>query len=66
MNDAVITELISAIIVASKDGNGTLTVAAVRRRLTEANLEVEYTDQSTAEEDLEELTRFRDGLSKRI
>ena len=62
MNDAVITELISAILAASKDGNGTLTLAAVRCHLAAASL----IEPAAAEEDLEDLTRFRDALSKRV
>jgi hypothetical protein len=66
MDDALITELIAVMIAASKGGNGILTIAGVRCRLEAANLKVERVEQAAAEEDLEELTRFRDALSKRI
>jgi hypothetical protein len=40
MTDDVITELIAAIIAARADGNGVLTIAAVRTRLEAAKLYV--------------------------
>jgi hypothetical protein len=41
MDDAVIMDLITAIVAARADGDGVLTIAAVRARLVEAKLRVE-------------------------
>ena len=41
MDDTIITDLITAIVAARFDGDGVLTIAAVRARLEEANLRVE-------------------------
>jgi hypothetical protein len=40
--DDVITELITAVIAARADGDGVLTIAAVRARLEAAKLHVEW------------------------
>jgi hypothetical protein len=66
MPDDVITELIEAIVAARADGDGVLTIAAVRACLEAANLNVQrIVVEATAEQDREELTRFRDTLGKR-
>ncbi len=51
MTDEVIKELIAAIVAARADGDGVLTIAAVRARLEAAKLHVERIDES---EDLTE------------
>jgi hypothetical protein len=41
MTDDILTELIAAIVAARADGDGVLTIAAVRARLAAAKLHVE-------------------------
>jgi hypothetical protein len=41
MTDDILTELIAAIVAARADGDGVLTIAAVRARLTATKLHVE-------------------------
>jgi hypothetical protein len=41
MTDDILTELIAAIVAARADGNGVLTIAAVRARIAAAKLHVE-------------------------
>ncbi len=47
--DDVITDLIAAIVAARADGDGVLTIAAVRARLEEAKLRVERVDDENFE-----------------
>ena len=44
LSDDVITDLITAIVAARADGDGVLTLAAVRARLAAAKLRVERTE----------------------
>lgn len=46
--DNVIAELIAAIIAARADGDGVLTIAAVRARLDEARLQVQRVSDASA------------------
>ena len=45
-DDDLITELIAAIVAARADGDGVLTIAAVRARLAAAKLHVERVEDS--------------------
>jgi len=45
--DDVITDLIAAIVAARADGDGVLTIAAVRARLEAAKLRVERVDDAS-------------------
>ena len=47
--DDVITDLIAAIVAARADGDGVLTIAAVRARLEEAKLRVKRVDDENFE-----------------
>ncbi len=44
MTDDILTDLITAMVAARADGNGVLTIAAVRARLAEAKLRVDRVD----------------------
>jgi hypothetical protein len=48
--DDVITELITAVIAARADGEGVLTIAAVRVRLEAAKLRVERVEEQKAQQ----------------
>jgi hypothetical protein len=48
MRDDVITDLIAAIVAARADGDGVLTIAAVRARLAAAKLHVERVEDDEA------------------
>ncbi len=60
MTDEILTDLITAIVAARADGNGVLSIAAVRTRLQKAKLRVDRVDEETGELDssaLKDLTR---------
>ena len=44
MTDDILTDLITAMVAARADGDGVLTIAAVRARLEEARLRVDRVD----------------------
>ena len=49
MPDEITTELIAAVVAARADGDGVLTIAAVRARLEEAKLRVERVNDENFE-----------------
>ena len=60
MTDDILTDLITTMVAARADGNGVLTIAAVRARLHEAKLRVDRVDDEEKELDysaLKDLTR---------
>jgi hypothetical protein len=60
MTDEILTDLITAIAAARGDGNGVLTISALRTRLQEAKLRVDRVDDEAGELDysaLKDLTR---------
>jgi len=60
MTDEILTDLITAMVAARADGNGVLTIAAVRMRLLDAKLRVDRVDDEEKEHDysaLKDLTR---------
>lgn len=60
MTDDILTDLITAMVAARANGNGVLTISAVRARLHEAKLRVDRVDDEEKELDysaLKDLTR---------
>jgi hypothetical protein len=68
MTDDILSDLIAAIVAARADGNGVLTIAAVRARLEAAKLYVLRLEDSassgSAEDQLRELLRKRQQQSE--
>jgi hypothetical protein len=64
MTNDIITDLIAAMVAARADGDGVLTIAAVRARLDAAKLRVVRTDENLEEPDpsaLEDFARLREA-----
>ena len=60
MTDEILTDLITSMVAARADGNGVLTIVAVRARLHEAKLRVDRVDDEDKELDysaIKDLTR---------
>jgi hypothetical protein len=70
MSDEILTDLIAAIVAARADGDGALTIAAVRARLDAAKLRVERVKAASElnplpyDDDENDFTRMRDVLSR--
>jgi hypothetical protein len=64
MTNDIITDLIAAMVAARADGDGVLTIGAVRARLDAAKLRVVRTDDNLEEPDpssLEDFARLREA-----